>query len=79
MDKDFYISIYSAITASVFIFGMLRALFSFYVLVRAAKAMHFKMFGRIVRCPVLFFDTNPVGTFKCNVYEFKPQALFAKA
>lgn len=61
LDKNFYIIVYSVITASVFIFGMLRALFTFHTLVGAAKTLHYKMFKRVVRCPVLFFDTNPVG------------------
>ena len=61
LDKDFYIAVYSAITAGVFIFGMVRALFTFHILVNAAKTLHHKMFKSVVRCPVLFFDTNPVG------------------
>ncbi|KAL8559263.1 hypothetical protein ACOMHN_040387 [Nucella lapillus] len=55
------IYIYTAIIASVFVFGMLRALLFFKVTVDASQSLHHHMFASILRCPVGFFDTNPVG------------------
>lgn len=61
LDTHYYLSVYSCIIASVFVSGIIGALFTFHVLVSAARSQHNKMFSRILRCPVLFFDTNPVG------------------
>lgn len=51
----------SAITIAVFVFGLIRALLIFKILIRAGRVLHNRMFDAVVRCPVLFFDTNPVG------------------
>lgn len=58
---DFNVYVFSGIIASVFIFGLLRALMYFKVAVDAAKHLHNKMFGRLLRVPIRFFDINPVG------------------
>ena len=39
----------------------MNAMWMFHVMVSASKNLHNKMFEAIVRCPVAFFDTNPVG------------------
>lgn len=58
---DFNVYVFSGIIASVFIFGLLRALMYFKVAVDAAKHLHNKMFRRLLRVPIRFFDINPVG------------------
>ena len=61
LDVHKFIYIYFGITLSVFVFGLLRALLIFKVLVSAARTFHDKMFHSVIRSPILFFDTNPVG------------------
>ena len=61
VDLSFNITIYSIITATIFVFGLVNAMWMFHVMVSASKHLHNKMFEAIVRCPVAFFDTNPVG------------------
>ncbi|KAK3096011.1 hypothetical protein FSP39_021917 [Pinctada imbricata] len=57
--KNVYI--FSGIIGGVFLFGLLRALMFFKVAVDASMHLHNSMFHKILRTPVRFFDTNPVG------------------
>lgn len=61
IDVQMNITILSAITASVFVFGLLRAFLFFAIAVNAAEKLHNEMFARLLRTSVSFFDTNPVG------------------
>jgi len=67
-DLSYHIIIYTVITATIFVFGLINALWMFHVMVSASKNLHNRMFAAIVRCPVMFFDTNPVGEFFSLVY-----------
>ncbi|KAM9835950.1 ATP-binding cassette sub-family C member 4-like [Aulostomus maculatus] len=58
---EFYLGIYGGLTAAVIIFGFMRNLLLFNVLVRCAQALHNRMFTSILRTPVRFFDINPIG------------------
>ncbi|KAL5005221.1 hypothetical protein ScPMuIL_018677 [Solemya velum] len=60
---DTYTNVYifSGIIGGVFVFGLLRALMFFKVAVDASQTLHNRMFSRILRTPITFFDTNPVG------------------
>ncbi|XP_062612836.1 ATP-binding cassette sub-family C member 4-like isoform X2 [Saccostrea cucullata] len=60
-DTDFNVYIFSGIIFSVFLFGLLRALMYFKVAVDAAMILHNRMFKRLLRAPIRFFDINPVG------------------
>ena len=40
---------------------MARSVLFFYVCVNAAKILHNRMFGAVLRAPIRFFDTNPIG------------------
>uniref|UniRef100_A0A672ZRQ8 ATP-binding cassette, sub-family C (CFTR/MRP), member 4 n=1 Tax=Sphaeramia orbicularis TaxID=375764 RepID=A0A672ZRQ8_9TELE len=51
----------NGLTAATIIFGFMRNLFLFNVLVRCAQALHNRMFNSILRTPVRFFDINPIG------------------
>ncbi|GAA5830776.1 hypothetical protein JCM5353_002363 [Sporobolomyces roseus] len=59
----FYLGIYAAIGTSaslaMFVNGVL--LYSLCV-IRAAKKMHDRMFNSVLRSPMLFFETTPLGT-----------------
>ncbi|XP_070538062.1 ATP-binding cassette sub-family C member 4-like isoform X3 [Ptychodera flava] len=60
-DSKTCILIYSGLVISVLIFGLARAFYFFKVCVNASKNLHNSMFASIIRAPILFFDTNPVG------------------
>lgn len=61
VDSEFNIIIYSSIIGAVFLFGLARALLFFRICIDASQNLHNRMFDRILRSPVSFFDTNPVG------------------
>uniref|UniRef100_A0A674F4V2 Multidrug resistance-associated protein 4 n=1 Tax=Salmo trutta TaxID=8032 RepID=A0A674F4V2_SALTR len=49
------------LTGATIIFGFLRSLVFFNVLVNSAQTLHNRMFTAILRTPVRFFDVNPIG------------------
>ncbi|KAM5312286.1 ATP-binding cassette sub-family C member 4 isoform 2-T2 [Glossophaga mutica] len=61
LDLNWYLGIYSGLTVATVIFGIVRSLLVFYVLVNSSQTLHNKMFESILKAPVLFFDRNPVG------------------
>ncbi|XP_069495246.1 ATP-binding cassette sub-family C member 4 isoform X2 [Ambystoma mexicanum] len=61
LDLNMYLSVYAGLTFATIVFGVLRSLLVFHVLVGAAQNFHNQMFQSILRAPVLFFDRNPIG------------------
>ncbi|KAF6375882.1 ATP binding cassette subfamily C member 4 [Rhinolophus ferrumequinum] len=61
LDLNWYLGIYSGLTIVTVIFGIVRSLLVFYVLVNSSQALHNRMFESILKAPVLFFDRNPIG------------------
>ncbi|XP_069811868.1 ATP-binding cassette sub-family C member 4-like, partial [Dendropsophus ebraccatus] len=61
LDLNFYLGVYAGLTAATIVFGFLRSLLVFHVLVSAAQALHNQMFQSLLQAPVLFFDRNPIG------------------
>ncbi|XP_071159454.1 ATP-binding cassette sub-family C member 4-like isoform X3 [Mytilus edulis] len=61
VDTHENVYIFTGIIAAVFLFGLLRALMFFKVAVDSSMHMHNKMFNSLLRSPISFFDTNPVG------------------
>ncbi|XP_060072940.1 ATP-binding cassette sub-family C member 4-like isoform X1 [Ylistrum balloti] len=61
VDTHQNIYIFTGIIVAVFLFGILRALMFFKVAVDASMNLHNSMFNRLLRVPIAFFDTNPVG------------------
>ncbi|KAM7375245.1 hypothetical protein PAMA_014371 [Pampus argenteus] len=61
LDIEFYLSVYGGLTAATIIFGFVRNLLLFNVLVRCAQALHNRMFKSILSSHVRFFDINPIG------------------
>uniref|UniRef100_A0A0S7F1W1 MRP4 n=2 Tax=Poeciliopsis prolifica TaxID=188132 RepID=A0A0S7F1W1_9TELE len=51
----------AGLTAATILFGFVRNLLLFSVLVKAAQSLHNSMFNAILRAPVRFFDINPIG------------------
>ncbi|KAB0372736.1 hypothetical protein FD755_015489 [Muntiacus reevesi] len=60
LDLNWYLGIYSGLTASTVLFGVARSLLVFFVLVSSSQTLHNQMFESILRAPVLFFDRNPI-------------------
>ncbi|XP_077153270.1 ATP-binding cassette sub-family C member 4 isoform X1 [Ranitomeya variabilis] len=61
LDLNLYLGVYAGVTAATIVFGFLRSLLVFQVLVSAAQALHNQMFQSLLLAPVLFFDRNPIG------------------
>ncbi|CAJ1086990.1 multidrug resistance-associated protein 4 [Xyrichtys novacula] len=61
LDLNFYLGIYGGLTIATIIFGFIRNLLLFHVLVRCTQVLHNRMFDAILRTPVRFFDINPIG------------------
>ena len=55
------IGIYSGIVGAAVIIVMFRGVLTFLICLAAARNLHNRMFRTILRVPMLFFDTNPVG------------------
>lgn len=51
----------SGLTVATILFGIIRSLLVFQVLVNSGQNLHNKMFQSILKAPVLFFDRNPIG------------------
>ncbi|XP_073318323.1 ATP-binding cassette sub-family C member 4-like [Pagrus major] len=61
LNLNFYLGIYGGLTLATIIFGFIRNLLFFHVLVRCAQSLHNRMFNTILKTPVRFFDINPIG------------------
>lgn len=55
------IGIYGGIVSTSVSLVFFRTVLSFLICLAASRHLHNKMFKAILRAPVLFFDTNPVG------------------
>ncbi|CAF2833335.1 unnamed protein product, partial [Rotaria sp. Silwood2] len=58
-DRRFYIFCVFVFILCFLIF--LRTVVSQLIFLNAGRVLHNKMFKRVIRCPISFFDTNPVG------------------
>ncbi|XP_035673618.1 multidrug resistance-associated protein 4-like isoform X1 [Branchiostoma floridae] len=61
LDITYYVTVSAALTATVLVLSILRAVFLFYMCLSSSRSLHNQMFAAIIRVPILFFDTNPVG------------------
>ncbi|KAJ8252922.1 hypothetical protein GJAV_G00207050 [Gymnothorax javanicus] len=61
LDLNLYLGVYAGLTVATIIFGFLRSLLFFNVLVLASQTLHNRMFQSILRTPIRFFDVNPIG------------------
>ena len=57
------IGVYSGIIGSLIIFGVLRVVLFILLMLNSSTAVHNKMFSKILRSLILFFDTNPIGQY----------------
>ncbi|XP_055361142.1 ATP-binding cassette sub-family C member 4-like isoform X12 [Betta splendens] len=61
LDLDLYLGVYAGLTAASVLFGFLRSLVFFNVLVSSAQTLHTSMFNAVLRTPIRFFTINPIG------------------
>ena len=59
----FSAEIFSGLVGAASILSLTRSVLFFYICVNAAKILHNRMFGAVLRAPIRFFDTNPIGTY----------------
>ena len=55
------IGIFGGIVVLAIIITIIKAILSYVICLNASRNLHNKMFKAILRAPILFFDTNPVG------------------
>ena len=53
--------IYAGLVGVALVLSNLRALFFFNTVLNSSQVLHDDMLAAVVRAPVMFFDTNPVG------------------
>ncbi|CAM9122833.1 unnamed protein product, partial [Ectocarpus sp. 4 AP-2014] len=56
-----YVIVLALLSAAAVVVSLFRAVLTFFSLVKASHRLHNRMLERVVRAPVLFFDSNPVG------------------
>lgn len=62
MDKQyFYLGIYGAFGVAQAVFVLLYSLFSAIANITSSRALHNQMLTNVLRSPMIFFDTTPVG------------------
>ncbi|XP_019616414.1 PREDICTED: multidrug resistance-associated protein 4-like [Branchiostoma belcheri] len=60
-DTLFYVYILTAFTAGTLVLGLVVTWQLFFLTIQSSKNLHNDMFNAIIRAPIRFFDTNPVG------------------
>lgn len=59
--RDFYLLIYGSIGSGQTFFALMYALTLFIGAIRASRILHRKLIVNILRLPMMFFDTTPLG------------------
>ncbi|XP_031558850.1 multidrug resistance-associated protein 4-like, partial [Actinia tenebrosa] len=60
-DRDTYIIVYGVLVVVGMVTNLLSFVLLFRLFVLASKNLHNNMFNSVLRAPIYFFDTNPVG------------------
>ena len=53
--------IYAGATGLAIITNFARTIMFYFLCVNASRVLHNRMFASVLRAPILFFDTNPIG------------------
>ncbi|GFS15404.1 ABC transporter C family member 5 [Elysia marginata] len=61
VDTYFNLYVYTGTILGLLVVSLIRALLFFKIAVKAGETLHNRMFARILRATMSFFDTNPVG------------------
>ncbi|XP_020629411.1 multidrug resistance-associated protein 4-like isoform X2 [Orbicella faveolata] len=59
--EEIYMIIYGGLVAGTLVLSFIRVLLFFHVTVKASEKLHSHMFDAVIRAPIYFFDTNPIG------------------
>ncbi|KAG0260123.1 hypothetical protein DFQ27_003732 [Actinomortierella ambigua] len=60
-DLDYYIGIYCFITLMAVFLTIVRMFWQFYGSLRASRSLYEELLAAVIRAPIRFFDTTPVG------------------
>ncbi len=60
-DNDDYMFYYIGLILGLIVISALRAFIFFMMTAIASRNLHNAMFGNLLRTPISFFDTNPIG------------------
>ncbi|XP_022093419.1 multidrug resistance-associated protein 4-like [Acanthaster planci] len=60
-NQSHYVRIYAMLCGGSTLLLLVRSFLFFHLFVTASRALHNQMFASIIRAPMQFFDTNPVG------------------
>ena len=63
------IGIYGRIISFTLFVVTMRAVLCYLVILAASRSIHNKMMTAVLRTPVLFFDTNPVGEYLTMIHK----------
>ncbi|CAG8459975.1 16431_t:CDS:10 [Acaulospora morrowiae] len=58
---EYYLNIYVIITFASVLFGISRFIWLYYGSLKASKKLYQKLLNQVIRAPLRFFDTTPVG------------------
>ena len=67
VSDNVYLGLHGGLVSAVFITGLLQALFYAKSIISSAERLHNKMFAKLLRTPIKFFDTHPSGTANNNI------------
>ncbi|XP_065897567.1 ATP-binding cassette sub-family C member 4-like isoform X2 [Dysidea avara] len=56
-----WIGIFGALLGGSVLITVFKSIFAYIICLNASRNLHNKMFKSVLRAPILFFDTNPVG------------------
>ncbi|XP_078379983.1 ATP-binding cassette sub-family C member 4-like [Oculina patagonica] len=59
--KEIYMIIYGGLVAGTLVLSFIRVLLFFHVTVNSSEKLHRHMIDALIRAPIYFFDTNPIG------------------
>lgn len=61
LSTNYRIAIYTACFVTAVVLNVVRAFLFYSICVNASCVLHSKMFAAVLRTPMRFFDTNPIG------------------
>lgn len=67
LDTSVGIYIYSILISCLFLFSIARGIHFFLICMISSIRLHNRMFKALIRAPLSFFDTNPIGIFFINL------------
>lgn len=59
--NNIYMIIYGGLVTGTLVLSFIRVLLFFHMTVHTSEKFHSHMFDAVIRAPIYFFDTNPIG------------------